>query len=106
MLGTKRSRGRYELRSCPAPEADRVPCSTAGGESVWPVRCGFGRVLKPIWETQLNHRTIGRLDHSVVTGNGTLLTVADLVPDPQTTEDLVLASECEEQRLRQVVPAQ
>ncbi len=61
------------------------------------------RVLRPIWETQLNYRTIGRLDHTVTTSNGTLLTVADLVPDPQTTEDLVLANECEEQRLRRVL---
>jgi hypothetical protein len=61
------------------------------------------RVLRPFWETQLNHRTIGRLDHAVTTSNGTLLTVADLVPDRQTTEDLVLANECEEQRLRCVL---
>ena len=61
------------------------------------------RVLRPIWETQLNYRTIGRLDHTVTTSNGTLLTVADLVPDLQTTEDLVLANECEEQRLRRVL---
>jgi hypothetical protein len=61
------------------------------------------RVLRPIWETQLNYRTIGRLDHTVASSNGTLLTVADLVPDPQTTEDLVLANECEEQRLRRVL---
>jgi len=61
------------------------------------------RVLKPIWQTQLNYRTIGRLDRTVTTSNGTLLTVADLVPDPQTTEDLVLANECEEQRLRRVL---
>jgi len=58
------------------------------------------RVLRPICETRLNYRTIGRLDHTVTAGNGTLLTVADLVPDPQTTEDLALAGECEEQRLR------
>ena len=61
------------------------------------------RVLRPIWETQLNCRTIGRLDRTVTTSNGKLLTVADLVPDPQTTEDLVLANECEEQRLRRVL---
>jgi len=61
------------------------------------------RVLRPIWESQLNYRTIGRLDHAVTTSNGTLLTVADLVPDPQTTEDRALANECEEQRLRRVL---
>jgi hypothetical protein len=61
------------------------------------------RVLRPIWQTQLNYRTIGRLDHTVTTSNGTLLTVADLVPDPRTTEDLVLANECEVQRLRRVL---
>ena len=61
------------------------------------------RVLRPIWETRLNYRAIGSLDHTVMTSNGTLLTVADLVPDPRTTEDLVLASECEEQRLRLVL---
>jgi hypothetical protein len=61
------------------------------------------RVLRPIWETRLNYRTIGRLDHTVVTSNGTLLTLADLVPDPQDTEDLALANECEEQRLRRVL---
>jgi hypothetical protein len=61
------------------------------------------RVLRPIWETRLNCRTIGRLDHTVATSNGTLLTVADLVPDPQATEDLALANECEEHRLRRVL---
>jgi hypothetical protein len=61
------------------------------------------RVLRPIWETQLNHRTIGRLDHMVMTSDGTPLTVADLVPDPQNTEDLVMANECEEQRLGRIL---
>jgi len=61
------------------------------------------RVLRPIWETRLNYQTIGSLDRPVTTGTGTLLAVADLVPDPQTTEDLALASECEEQRLRLVL---
>jgi hypothetical protein len=58
------------------------------------------RVLKPIWETQLNHQAIGTLDDTVTRRNGTLLTVADLVADPHTTEGLALATECEEQRLR------
>ena len=57
------------------------------------------RVLKPIWETRLNFRTVGQLDHAATASNGTLLRVADLVPDPQTTEALALASEYEEQRL-------
>jgi hypothetical protein len=61
------------------------------------------RALRPIWETRLNYRTIGRLDHTVTTSDGSLLTVADLVPDPQTTEDLALAGEYEEQRLRRVL---
>lgn len=61
------------------------------------------RVLRPIWETQLNHRAIGMLDQPVITGNGTLLTVADLVPDGQATEDLVLAGEWDEQRLRRAL---
>lgn len=61
------------------------------------------RALRPIWETRLNHQTIGRLDHTVTTSDGSLLTVADLVPDPQTTEDLALAGEYEEQRLRRVL---
>jgi hypothetical protein len=38
------------------------------------------RVLRPIWETQLNHQTIGMLDEPVRTNNGMLLTIADLVP--------------------------
>jgi hypothetical protein len=61
------------------------------------------RVLKPIWETRLNHRTVGSLDHLVVTGNGTLLAIADLVPAPCAVEDLALASECEEHRLHRVL---
>jgi len=62
-----------------------------------------GRVLRPIWETQLNHRTVGMLDEPVRTSNGMLLTVADLIPGAQPAEDLVLASEWEEQRLRRVL---
>ena len=62
-----------------------------------------GRVLRPIWETQLNHRTVGMLDRPVRTSNGMLLTVADLVPGAQPTEDLVLVGEWEEQRLRRVL---
>jgi hypothetical protein len=61
------------------------------------------RVLRPIWETQLNHRAIGMLDQPVITGNGTLLTVIDLVPGGQTTEDLVLAGEWDKQRLRRAL---
>jgi hypothetical protein len=61
------------------------------------------RALRPIWETRLNYQTIGRLDHTITTSNGALLTVADMVPDPQTTEDLALAGEYEEQRLRRVL---
>jgi hypothetical protein len=57
------------------------------------------RVLRPIWETQLNRRAIGMLDQPVITGNGTFLTIADLVPGGQATEDLVLADEWGEQRL-------
>lgn len=44
------------------------------------------RFLRPIWETQLNHRTIGMLDQPVITGNGTLLAVADLIPGGQATD--------------------
>ena len=62
-----------------------------------------GRVLRPIWETQLNHRTVGMLDEPVRTSNGMLLTVADLIPGARPAEDLVLASEWEEQRLRRVL---
>ena len=62
-----------------------------------------GRVLRPIWETRLNRRPVGMLDEPVCTSNGTLLTVADLVPGAQSAEDLVLASELEEQRLRRVL---
>lgn len=61
------------------------------------------RALRPIWENQLNYRTIGSLDRAVTTDNGTLLAVADLVPGPQTTEDLALANEYEEQRIRMVL---
>lgn len=61
------------------------------------------RVLKPIWETRLNHRTIGTLDRTVTTSDGTTLTAADLVPDPRTTEELALGAECEEQPLRLVL---
>jgi hypothetical protein len=61
------------------------------------------RVLRPIWETQLNHQTIGMLDEPVRTNNGMLLTIADLVPGARPIEDLVLASEWEEQRLRRVL---
>jgi hypothetical protein len=50
------------------------------------------RVLRPIWETRLNYRRVGLLDQPVVTGNGTLLPVADLVCDPHVTEDLALAA--------------
>ena len=62
-----------------------------------------GRVLRPIWETQLNYRTVGMLDEPVRTSNGALLTVADLVPGAKPAEDLVLAGEWEEQRLRHVL---
>jgi hypothetical protein len=62
-----------------------------------------GRVLRPIWETQLNRRPVGMLDEPVRTSNGTLLTAADLVPGAQPPEDLVLASELEERRLRRVL---
>jgi hypothetical protein len=61
------------------------------------------RVLKPIWETRLNFRAVGQLDHAAAAGNGTPLTVADLLPDPHTTEDLALASEYEQQRLALVL---
>ena len=61
------------------------------------------RFLRPIWETQLNHRTIGMLDQPVITGNGTLLAVADLIPGGQAAEDLVLAGEWEERRLLRVL---
>ncbi len=61
------------------------------------------RFLRPIWETQLNHRTIGMLDQPVITGNGTLLAVADLIPGGRATEDLVLAGEWEERRLLRVL---
>ena len=62
-----------------------------------------GRVLRPIWKTRVNYRAVGMLDEPVRTSNGGLLTVADLVPGAQPTEDLVLASEWEEQRLRRVL---
>jgi hypothetical protein len=62
-----------------------------------------GRVLRPIWETQLNRRPVGMLDEPVCTSNGTLLTAADLVPGAQSAEDLVLADELEEERLRRVL---
>ena len=51
------------------------------------------RALRPIWETQLNYRTVGMLDEPTRTSNGTLLTVADLVPGAQSSEDLVPAGE-------------
>jgi len=61
------------------------------------------RVLRPIWENQLNYRSIGSLDRTITTSNGTIFSIADLVPDPQTTEALALANQCEEQRLRMVL---
>ena len=61
------------------------------------------RVLKPIWETQLNLRYVGSLDQPVLGASGTLLTIADQLPDPRTAEDLALAREYEQQRLRQVL---
>jgi hypothetical protein len=58
-------------------------------------------VLKPYWETQLNHRAVGRLSQVITAVGGTTLTAAALVADPRMTEDLALAlaRECEEKRL-------
>jgi hypothetical protein len=56
-------------------------------------------ILKPYWETQLNHRAVGSLSQVITAVGGAALTAADLVADPWTTEDLALARECEEQRL-------
>jgi hypothetical protein len=61
------------------------------------------RALKPIWETQLNRLYVGSLDQPVPGTSGTLLTIADQLPDPRTAEDLALAREFEQQRLRQVL---
>jgi hypothetical protein len=62
------------------------------------------RVLRPIWETQLNNRPIGLLDQPSVTRTVTLSTPADLVRDPQSTEDLALCDMWEQQqRLRHVL---
>jgi hypothetical protein len=62
------------------------------------------RVLRPIWETQLNHRTVGMLDQPVSTRAGTTCTVADLVRDPRTTENVALTGTRDhEQRLHQVL---
>jgi len=62
------------------------------------------RALKPVWETRLNNRVVGMLDEPLVAGAGVLCTFADLVRDPQTTEDAVLACISDgEQRLRRVL---
>src|SRR5438876_8618651 len=39
------------------------------------------------------------LDQPLSTGDTTICTIADLVPDPRTTEDLALAAEWEQQRV-------
>jgi DNA-directed RNA polymerase specialized sigma24 family protein len=61
------------------------------------------RALKPIWETRLNRRYVGSLDQPAAAGSSTLMTIADQLPDPATAEDLALAREHEQQRLRQVL---
>jgi hypothetical protein len=61
------------------------------------------RVLKPIWETQLNHRPVGTLDQTVTTDAGTVLTLADIVPNPEATEVSWLASGWEGQRLHRIL---
>lgn len=61
------------------------------------------RALKPIWETRLNRSYIGSLDQPAAAGSSTLMTIADQLADPATAEDLALAREHEQQRLRQVL---
>ncbi len=62
------------------------------------------RVLWPIWETQLNHRPVGMLDQPVSTDATTICAIADLIPDPGTTEGLALAADWGQERvLRQVL---
>jgi hypothetical protein len=56
-------------------------------------------VLRPIWETQLNHRPVGMLGQPVSTDGTTIGTIADLIPDPRTAEDLALAADWEQGRV-------
>ncbi|MGE5286973.1 MAG: hypothetical protein ACM3ML_07180 [Micromonosporaceae bacterium] len=64
----------------------------------------MARAVKPIWETRLNHHRVLLLGQPINTRAGTPYTIADLVRDTRTAEDIALADAWDdEQRIQRIL---